>query len=167
MIRATLNEPVPLQILTPDERADLYARARLFTPDGALVEEFNLPHMITGLYATTWTPNEEGYYSVVYDLFTDEAYTTPADYDREGELIEVTSEKVYLLRLLGLAHENSVLDQHVYNANGRLVSARLRNYDTKANAQAAGETGLRFTWTVTATYNAAHQLTSYRIVSES
>lgn len=45
-----------------------------------------------------------------------------------------------LTRALGLLGENQITDAHVYDNAGNITSARVRVYDTKANADAA------FTW---------------------
>lgn len=68
-------------------------------------------------------------------------------------------------RILGLLHENTVVDQQVYDGNGYLISSRIRAYDTKTNADAAGSFGLMYTWTMTASYTGAN-LTNFKIVRE-
>jgi hypothetical protein len=67
---------------------------------------------------------------------------------------------VGLILVRGLLHENGLLDSAVYDANENLTSLRLRTYDTEANKDAAaatapsgGTTGLRETYTITATYD--------------
>lgn len=70
-----------------------------------------------------------------------------------------------MVRAIGLMHENSVLDQTVYNVDNRLTSGRMRIYDSRANALAAGATGLVATYTITATYSGL-SLTNYTVVRE-
>jgi len=166
MLRATLNESVPLQVLVPDGRSDLFARVHLYTASGSLLTTLYPLHVAEGLYSVNWSPSVEGYFSVVYELFLDAGFTITADYDKDGEVIEVSSEKINLARLLGLNHENGVLDQQVYNSSNRLIQARLRAYDSKVNAQAAGSTGLLFTWTVLATYDSQNRADTFRILKE-
>jgi len=163
MLRATLNEPVPLQIFVPDGRTDLHARVRVIDGAGAITDTLFPAHQVTGLYAVTWTPAIEGYFSAVYELFLDVGLTIPAEYERDAEVVEVSSDKTNILRLLGLAHENSLLDQQVYGANNRLASARLRMYNSAANCAAAGVTGLLFTWQISATYNISNQSETFKI----
>lgn len=170
MLRATLNEPVPLQIFVPDGRTDLFARARVFSAAGALVTSVYPLHQLAGLYTATWTPADEGYYSAVYDLYSDPGLTTLADYERNAEVIEVSSDKTNIMRLLGLHHENSLLDQQAYTPNGRLATARLRMYDSAASLAAAaatspagGTAGLLYTWAVTATYDLSNQSKTFEI----
>src|SRR5687768_918682 len=114
MVRATLNEPVPIQVLAADGRTDLFGRALIKRPDGTVLTTINLSHIGDGVYGSTHSYVQEGYFSVVYSLFLDAGRTIPATYDLESELMEVSSDKTNLLRLLGLLHENSVFDQQVY-----------------------------------------------------
>jgi hypothetical protein len=170
MLRATLNEPVPIQIFVPDGRTDLYARARVVDVAGAVITTVYPLHQTAGLYTATWTPPAEGYFSAVYDLYLDAGLTTLADYERNAEVIEVTSDKTNITRLLGLHHENSLLDQQSYNENGRLAAARLRMYDSAATLAAAaatsplgGTAGLLYTWAVSATYDISNQSRTFQI----
>ena len=66
-----------------------------------------------------------------------------------------------------MLHEIAVIDTQVWTTiSGRtvLTSARLRTYDSKANAQAAGATGLLATYTMTATYDANGLQTNFELV---
>ena len=166
MLRATLGEPIPLQVLLPDGQEGLYVIATVSTAQGALVAEFSLEHQVKGLYSYGWTPTAEGYYSIIYDVYMDQALQEPAGvYDRDGEQVEVTSEKTNLTRLLGLQHENSVVDQQTYSPTGKLLTARVRAYDSTLHAALSGTEGLRYTWTMQAQYNpATDQLENYRIL---
>lgn len=163
-LRATLNEPVALQALASDGREDLYVRVTVLNPSLATEVELYPVHVIKGLYSVNWTPAGEGYYSAIYEFFTDPAYTIKAtDYPNGGESIEVSSDKTNILRLLGLNHENSVLDQQTFDAGRRLVSARLRAYNSKANAEAAGVIGLLFEWQIYTEYDTQSRPTLFRI----
>lgn len=164
MLRATLNQPVPLQVLAADGKTDLYAQAALYA-DGSPLATVSLPHIDGGLYGATYTATQEGYLSVVYKLFYDAGLTVPADYDYEAETVEVSSDKTNILRILGLLHENAVLDQQTYDGGGSLISARLRVYDSKTNALSAGLTGLSFTYAIQASYSNG-QLTNWKITRE-
>lgn len=163
-LRATLNEPVALQALASDGRTDLYVRVTVVNP-GLTVETTLYPvHVMKGLYSVNWTPTSEGFFSALYEFFLDPAYTVPADdYANAGESIEVSSDKTNIERLLGLNHENSVLDQQTYDAARRLTGARLRAYDSKANAQAAGLQGLLYEWQIVTAYDAQNRATLFRI----
>jgi len=165
LLSATVMEPVPLQVLAADGRQDLFARIRIYDPAGTVVQTLSGTHLVDGLYSVLWTPSIEGFFTYVAELFFDAGYTVLAGYERQGELVDVNSSKTNILRLLGLAHENSVVDQQVYNSEGDLVSARIRSYDSKASAQLAGVSGLRFTWSVLATYFEG-SVSSYKILKE-
>ena len=89
------------------------------------------------------------------------------------EDIEVTSDKTNIARMLGLHHENSVLDQQTYSNRGRLLSARLRAYNSRTHADAAlavtpddYTTGLLFTWSINATYDTSDQPATFTIGRE-
>jgi len=169
MLRATLNEPVPLQIFVPDGRTDLYARVRVIDTLGSIITTLYPLHQTGGLYSVTWTSTLEGYYSAVYELFEDAGLTIPADYDRDAEVLEVSSDKTNIIRLLGLHHENALLDQEIH-VGGRLTSARLRMYNSAANLAAAaatsplgGTTGLLFTWQIAAAYDGMNLSKTFQI----
>lgn len=152
-MRATLNEPVPIQALANDGRTDLYVRATILKPNLTLETTLFPTHSTKGLYSVNWTPATEGFYSVIFEFFEDVLFAIPAaDYANGGDSIEVTSEKTNIARILGLNHENSVLDNQTYNAAKRLLTARLRSYDSAANALTAGLTGLLFEWNITASH---------------
>lgn len=164
LLRATLNEPVPLQALANDGNTGLFVRVTVLSP--ALVVEATLYplHIIKGLYVVNWTPTVEGYYSLVYEFFLDAGYTAIAyDYPQQGETVEVSSDKTNILRLLAMEHENTVLDQRVYDGAKRLLSSRLRGYNSATNAQAAGDTGLLFEWHLLATYDSLGRNNLFRI----
>jgi hypothetical protein len=65
----------------------------------------------------------------------------------------------------GLIHDNSYIDQTVYDGDGHMTSARIRHYDSAINATAHGATGLIHTYRLTATF-ASGTMTSYLMVQE-
>jgi hypothetical protein len=71
-----------------------------------------------------------------------------------------------LRRLLGLSHENIVMDQFSYDIDTQLLTARVRLYDSKSNALAAGAAGLIATYTVTETWAGINKLTKFTQVLE-
>lgn len=164
LLRATLNEPVPLQALANDGKTDLFVRATVLSPALTVVATLYPVHVMKGLYSVNWTPTTEGYFSVIYEFFTDPGFTVVAvDYPQGGETIEVNSDKTNLLRLLALNHENAVLDQQTYDAGRRLLTARLRGYNNAANAALAGPTGLLFEWHIQAGYDLQSRPNLFRI----
>ena len=167
MLRATLNEAIAVQMLASDGDTSLFGRFRVYDSGGTLKTTINLPHLAEGLYGAEWTPDTEGHYGAVYELFFDSGRTNSAIdlFPKQGESIEVSSDKTNITRLLGLVHDNAVLDQTNYNSDGRLVSARLRIYDTKTNAQAAGATGKLFEYAI-ATVFVAGLVNTYTMTRE-
>jgi hypothetical protein len=165
MLRATLNEAFPIQVLAADGRTGLFGRATIYR-NGSSIAMVTLPHIAQGMYGSTYVPTQEGFLSIIYQLYLDSGFTQPADYDLESEGVEVSSDKTNVLRILGLLHENTVFDQQVYDMNSNLSSGRLRVYDSKTNAISSGLTGLLFTYTVLASYSGG-QLTRYLITRES
>jgi len=165
MIRATLDEAVPLQLQAGAGETNLFGRAKVYDISGSLVNTLNMSHIDNGLYGATHTFTTAGHYTVVYQLFLDAGFISTADYDIEAEAVEANSDKTNILRILGLTHDNSVIDNHVYDIEGNLLQSRIRHYSTKAEAQAGGATGLLNTWAVSATYG-GERLLSYSVVRE-
>jgi len=160
MLLATVNEAVTLSVLASDGRTDLYAQARIYNSSNILISTIDLAHAAEGLYQIQHTPTTEGYFSVVYQLYSDIGRTIDAGYEHQGEALDVNSFRTNILKVLGLVHENTVVDMQVYDVDGNLLSARVRAYDSAANASAAASispasyvTGLRFTWNVGAEYS--------------
>ena len=77
----------------------------------------------------------------------------------------VPKEAEALSRMVGLLHENSVMDNTAYSG-GKLTSARVRLYDSPANATAAGATGKLFEYQITATYTGGN-LSTYLVTRTS
>lgn len=77
-----------------------------------------------------------------------------------------------LVRVLGMSHENSVLDQTTYTVDNNLLSGRMRIYDSKANADAAQaaspgiyDTGKIAEYAIIATYTGTN-LVTYKVSRE-
>jgi len=154
MMHATTNEPVPLRVVTSDGITTLFGRAYIYS-SAILIDTIDLPHIADGMYGASYVPTDDGYLSVIYKLFTDAGHTILGPYGVEAETIEVNSIKTNILRLLGLLHHNSVIDQQIYNISGSMTSSRIRSYDSPTNAIAAGLTGLLHTWFVEVEYAGA------------
>ena len=149
---ASPNIPFPLTVTLADGNTTLFLRGRIYNSVGTLIDTVSIPHIAEGMYMLAHTFTTEGVFNVIYQLFTDAGFTTPAVYDKEADQIDVSSFKTNILKILGLLHHNTIIDHQVYNGTRQLLSGRVRAYDSKVNADAAGLTGLLFTWTVTATY---------------
>lgn len=169
-IAATTNESTLLALMAGDGKSDLYGQMKIYNASSVLVATVNLANVSGGLYHGTWTPTIEGDYSAVGQFYTDSGYTIDAGYYVQGENITVTDIKTNILRIMGLVHENSVVDQQTYDSDGNLVQARVRKYNNAANASAAYtaspaayNTGLLFTWQVNAIYTSG-ALSNYSII---
>lgn len=159
MLLGTPSETLTLSMVTADGRTDLFGRVRVYNSLGALVTSIDLSHVAEGLYTGNYTPSTEGYYSLVYELFFDAGYTVTAGYEKHGETLDVSGFRTNILRILGLVHENSVVDMQNFDQEQNLTFARVRVYDNAANASAAAaaspgayNTGLRFHYEVHASY---------------
>lgn len=152
-ILAAPSVPTLLAALAADGNTGLYCRAIIYDSTNAVVAQPTLTHVAGGMYTTTYSFASEGSYNVVYQFFTDAGFTSPSGYDKGMDAIDVSSFKANITRVLGLLHENTVIDQYIYNGSGQATSMRVRAYNSKTNADLAGATGLLYTWTVSATYS--------------
>jgi hypothetical protein len=160
MLLATVSKSVLLSVIAADGRTDLYCRAQIIDSSGSPVTTIALPHQTLGMYGVNYTPSLEGYFNIIYQFYFDSGFTIPAGYESAAETLDVSSFRTDVLRVLGLAHENSVIDMQVYDGDENLTSARVRCYDSAVNASAASAisptvylTGLRFEYQVTASYS--------------
>jgi hypothetical protein len=152
MIVATVNEPVVLSLAVSDGRTDLYPKANIYNSAGSLVASVDIDPVSEGLYSVLYTPTTEGFFNIVYEVFFDIGRTVSAGYEKQAELLDCNSTKTNILRLLGLAHYNSIVDSTTYDTDGNLTSARIRCYDSAINALAAGAPGLLFQYDMVSTY---------------
>lgn len=159
MLLGTAGKPINVSATVADGRTDLFCRARILDSAGALSTTLSLPHTQFGCYAVNYTPPVEGYFNVLYDFFFDVGLTIEAGYGVNAETLDVNSFRTDIMRLLGLAHANSLLDQTSHDSDGNLLSGRLRIYDTQANVAAATavspstyNTGLLFQYSLYGTY---------------
>lgn len=164
MLRATIDEPIPLQVQVADGRTDLYARVQLYESGNSTpISVVSLPHINEGLYGDTTILTTDGHFTAQYQLFEDPSFTVAANYDYEIESIEASSDKTNILRLLGLSYHNATMEPIEYNEGGCLTDAIIRSYDSEANVNLNdGVTGLLFSWTIKVAYTGG-QLTSYKI----
>lgn len=165
MLLASPNVSIPLQALAANGDTSLFGQARIYDRNGAVVSTISLYHFAEGLYGTAYTPTVEGIYSVIYQFYKDVSHTIPADFEKAMETLDVNSERVNILRLLGLVYDNAVFDQQIYNGDNRLLSGRVRSYDSRTNALLAGTTGLLYTWFITAVYSGAN-LVDYKMTRD-
>lgn len=116
----------------------------------------------TGEYKIAFTPNAIGFWSF-------EVHYIDQNWEGEYEVSVATLDSLRELMLIGnaLEHDNTVVDQQEYNHThqGRkyLTDARIRAYDSKLNAEAAGAAGLVHQFVLYAEY-ADDEQTLFRIV---
>jgi hypothetical protein len=159
MLNATVNEVFLLDLLMSDGRSDVFPQVRIYDSSGGLVSTVNLTHQVEGLYQAPYTPTSEGFFSLVYEIYSDSGHTTSLGFGKDGDTLDVSSYRTNILRLLGLVHENAVVDLTAYDSDKNLTSARIRVYNNATNAAAAlaispavYNTGLLFTYSVSASY---------------
>lgn len=78
---------------------------------------------------------------------------------------QITDVADQLTRALGMLHENSVLDNTVYDGFNNLMAARLRLYDSKAHAQAPNSNVPFASYAIVATYTGSN-LDTYTVTRE-
>ncbi len=167
MLTVYLNTATALRVQAYDGNGADFPQFLIYDGTGTVVATLNATHIAGGLYTASWTPATEGLYTLVGTFYTDSGHTSPdTRYSKVTEDLDVSSLKASVARLLGLVQENTVIDSQVYDGLGNLTSSRIRSYDSKAHAQAAGSTGLLASYTMTATYSAL-LLTHYSVVRDS
>lgn len=178
-VPAKVGEPLPLVALLEDGNETQYPQAEIYESGGTTpIDTVDLDHKAKGRYEATWTPTTVGSYSSLFIIYSDTLHSVESIvYSRAVEQIFVSQSDVddlasSIVRLLGLNHENAFIDTTIFDGNGQLLSARIRLYDSKANAQAAQDgdsysTGLVATYTMEADYQSPGKLRSYRYVRDS
>ena len=175
-IPATVGDSVTLVEVLPDGNTGVYPQAEVYDPGGTVpIAVVNLVHQVKGRYEGSWIPSSVGSYTALFIVYADAARTVESImYTREAEQIFVTSSDIddlasMLIRVLGLVHENVFIDNTTYDANSMLLTARLRVFATKAEAQAATDGGsevARETYSVDAAYEGAGKMRQYRMVKD-
>lgn len=155
MAQAIINSAYPLRLQMADGNAVVYVRGQVFSPAGASLGFVTLPHITDGLYGTNYTFVALGNHIVVYRIYLDPGFLTPAQYDREITEVYVSrsipadvwdalvtshlgagtlGEAMALVR--GLVQNNYVLDNTTYNAKGLLTGGRIRIFKDSADTLA-------------------------------
>lgn len=152
-----------------DGRTDLFCQAKILDSTGSLSQTVSLPHTLLGVYAANVNFTAYGTYTAVYHLYTDSGFTTDAGYNLSSENLDVSSFKTDISRLLGLSHENTVVDKQTFDGSNNLLTARIRTYTNAVDAAAAYAisptnytTNLLFEYSVVASYSAG-LLSNYAI----
>jgi len=116
----------------------------------------------TGSYTDTlvpsasWPTQEVGAYLIAWSIAdTDDDFPTIIT-----EPLEIAIDKLKIDRILGLVHENMYIDQTVFDAEGNMISARLRIYENSANVGTA--TGVLAAYRITANSTGPGKFTSWK-----
>lgn len=177
-IPATIGEGVTLVLVMEDGKIGLYPQAEIYS--GATLEAtIDLTDLGKGRYEGSWVPTTVGAFTSLFSVYQDASHTielTPIMISREAEQIFVTQSglddlAVMIVRLLGLNKENTYIDNTSYDGDSMLLTARLRVFDSKANAQAAteggtGEAGTIAEYTVESNHYGPNKMRTYRMVKE-
>jgi len=175
---AKVGVALPLVSILEDGNISQFPQAKVYAQGATTpIATIDLVHKVDGRYEADWTPASTGVFLAHFITYSDGAHTVEnITYSREGEQIVVFSTNIddlatAIVRLLGLSHENAFIDLTEFDPNGQLLSARLRIFDSKANAAAATDggsetTGLIATYTMTAVYEGVGRLKSYRYIKE-
>lgn len=178
-IPATVGQTVVFSLVLENGASNFYPQAEVYASgSGTPTATIDLTHIAKGRYEGTWLPSTVGSYTAQFFIYVDAGHTIESIiFTREAEQVFVTASSlddlaVRLLRVLGLVHENTYIDNTVYDSNNQLEAARVRIFDSKANAQAATyggseTTGLLATYTIDSNYQALGQMRDYRMVRDS
>ncbi len=172
----TVGNNIELSLLLEGGEEDLYPQATMYTPSGTSYT-YSLTHFDLGRYVGT-APSSDvvdaGLYRVVYIVYSDAAHTTLSDdYWRSEDSYLVSNNDIdavatLISRILGLVHENIIMDNTSYDNCNQLVSARLRAYNSASNvpiSPGGSETsGLVASYHITSSYsNTPGRMRSYRV----
>lgn len=116
-----------------------------------------------GEYLVEFTPNTNATWIVeIFVVPTQEAFKITAVAGGAADLTTILAQNN---RILGLLHNNALLDNQTYDSEGQLLTARLRIFDNASNVPNAPggseTTGLLFEYEIEATYAGANQATKY------
>lgn len=178
-IPATVGNSLALVLVLEDGNDAMYPQAEIYAAgSGTPAATVDLSHLAKGRYEATWTPSSVGTYTAQFFIYVDVGHLTEnIVYSREAEQIFVSQSGVddlaaSLVRLLGLHKENTFIDNTDFDTNGQLLEARVRLFDSKANAEAAQDgdnysTGLVATYTMKTAYEAVGRMQQFRMVRDS
>ena len=175
-IPATVGNTVTLVEVLPDGNEGVYPQAEVYEPGNASpLATVDLTHQAKGRYEGSWVPSTVGSYAVLFIIYADASHTVDnIMYSREAEQVFVTASgsddlAAMLARILGLVHENAFIDNTTYDSAAMLLTARVRIFETKAEAQAATDGGAEpalATYTIDAEYEGPGKMKQYRMVKD-
>ncbi len=161
------NSQILLAATLSDGRTDLFCQATVYNSVGVLVGVVTIPHVALGLYQSTTTIAAVDNYSVLYSFYEDAAFTIASQYQTQSENVSITTDFDEIKRNLALGKDNTILYNCVYDANGDLISASERTYNSAANAAAAfpspatSGTGLLFEYALQSSFSSPGVLSKF------
>lgn len=174
-VSAKVGEPVPITVVLEDGNEAQFPRAYIYESGGTVpIFTLDLVHKALGRYEASYTPTASGVLSAVFVIYADSGHTIEnIVYSRSVEQIFASNETLddlsaLILRILGLVHENIFIDNTVHDANGQLVAARVRIFDSKVNCESATDGGSETVGLVSAyemqtVYEGVGKMGSYRM----
>lgn len=174
-VSGTVGNSIPIVMILEDGNVLQYPQARIYASGATTpLAVLDMDHKELGRYEAEFTPSIADVYSAVFIVYSDAIHTIEnIVYTREVEQVLVTNDSIddlaaKLLRILGLVHENAFIDNTVHDGFGNLVAARVRLFDSKANADLATDggsetTGLVATYEVETAYEAECRMGTYRM----
>jgi len=91
MILGEIARPLKIPLLLEKGEVNRYPKVKLYNFSGVFVAEFELTHIVDGLYLSDeWVPDAEGYFYCVAEVFFDAGYTIrDTSYGQVGDTIKI------------------------------------------------------------------------------
>jgi len=137
----------------------------LYNPAGAEVSSsvtVTVVELGNGLYRVNFTPNQLGEWVLSVVNSTHFAYSKSSNYLCVEYYVDDI--EVLIRRILGLTQENFRVADSTYDANHALTSAKIKIYGSKADTD--NDVNSIATYSMTATYNAEAEMTSYKVTKD-
>jgi hypothetical protein len=171
---ATVGDPVPIVLILEDGVETRYPQAEVYEPGGvAPIQTIDLPHKAKGRYEGSFTPSAANIYTLHFFIYADAGHTVEdITYTRSVDQIVATESNVDdlaagIVRILGLVHENVFIDKTIHDANGQLLEARVRVFDSAANVptvpEGAETVGLIATYQMRTVYEGVGLMGHYKM----
>ncbi len=158
-MRLAVGDTIPLVLQLENGDTGEHPQASLYEDDGTLIGTYDLAHVALGSYTnTTRSMPNKPFVTAVYRVFDDAGHTSESS--QHGRVVEIFEQS----RIEGLAGRNQVLTALTKNANGDMLTGRLRVYDTLANSLIDdGVAGLIGEYNTVATYDGNNSMDDYKM----
>lgn len=135
---------------------DASATVELVSSRTALYNDTTKSYMDTLVPSASWVNQEVGHYLVVWNV----SDTTDDFNSVYTEQLNINIDKELIDRILGLVHQNIVIDETIFDQFGNMRSARLRIF------REASKTNVIATYRITAKPNGPGRFTRWEQVEE-